>query len=162
MTALTACFFDTADGADDAVRRMISDAERYRGVVDNAATLRWDEGEARPRSLRRPELASSNALGDGFWSLVVGLTLLIPLLGAAVGGVAGATGASLGDAGIGETFMNQLRDALTPGRSALLTIGPQSPSELVFARTAGLDRSDYVVAEISDRQLAALREVFAT
>ena len=162
MTALTACVFDTADGADDAVRRILADPDRTHDLVDDAATLRWDAGAARPTSERRPELASENALGDGFWALVIGLTLGVPLLGAAVGGVAGARSGSLTEPGIDEMFMNRLRDAITPGRSALLAIGSRSAWDLVTADMTGPERPDPVATEISDRQLARLREVFGT
>jgi uncharacterized membrane protein len=162
MTALTACVFGTADGADDAVQRIMSDPDRTHGLIDDAATLRWDDGAARPRSMRRAELASGNALGDGFWALVIGLTLRVPLLGAAVGGVAGAGSGALPGAGIDELFMNRLRDAVTPGRSALLAIGSRSAWDLVAADMPGREGPDTVLAEISDRQLAALREVFQT
>jgi uncharacterized membrane protein len=160
MIALSACVFDTADGADDAVERLTADPHRVRDLVDDVATLRWDEGAARPVSERRPELASQDALGDGFWELVIGLTLSVPLLGAAVGGVAGAGSGSLTEPGIDETFMNRLRDAVTPGRSALLAIGPQSAWELVTAGMTGPERPDPVLTEISDRQFAGLRAVF--
>jgi uncharacterized membrane protein len=162
VTLLTACIFDTADGADDAVRRLMSSARLAQGLVDDAATLRWDDGTARPRIERRVELASMNALGDGFWALVLGLTLRVPLLGAAVGGAAGARSGSLAAAGIDETFMNRLRDLVTPCRSALLAIGPRSASELVGVDLAAPQRPDTVSTEISDRQLAALREAFAS
>lgn len=161
MTALTACVFDTADGADGAVQRIMRDPALSHDLVDDAATLRWDEDATRPRSERRAELASRHALGDGFWALVIGLTMHVPLLGAAVGGVAGARSGALTEVGIDEMFMNRLRDALTPGRSALVTIGPSSASDLVASDMTGPDRPDAVACEISDRQLAVLREVFA-
>ncbi len=163
MSVLSACVFDTADGADDAVRRITADPDRAHDLVDDAATLRWETGAARPTGERRPELASeSNALGDGFWALVIGLTLRVPLLGAAVGGVAGARSGSLTEPGIDELFMNRLRDAVTPGRSALLAIGARSVWDLVTADLTGPERPDSFVTEISDRQLARLREVFGT
>jgi uncharacterized membrane protein len=161
MTALTAYVFDTTDGADDAVRRIVARPDLVKRFADDAATLRWEDEAAQPRSRRRPELASENALGDGFWELVIGLTLRVPLLGAAVASVAGAGAGSLTDAGIDETFMNRLRDAFTPGRSALLAIGPKSAWDLVTTDVTGPERPDLVATAISARQLAGLREVFA-
>ena len=58
--------------------------------------------------------------------------------------------------------MNRLRDAVTPGRSALLAIGARSAWDLVTADLTGPERPDSFVTEISDRQLARLREVFGT
>jgi uncharacterized membrane protein len=161
-TLLTACVFDTADGADEAVRRMVSASDPLCDLVDDAVTLRWDESATRPRLERRVEMASRNVLGDDFWALVIGLTFRVPLLGAAVGGAAGARSGSLAVAGIDEIFMNRLRDLITPRRSALLAIGPRSASDLVADHLAGPQRPDSVVTRISDRQTAALREVFAS
>jgi uncharacterized membrane protein len=161
-TALTACLFDTADGADNAVQRLMSEGELAPGVVDDAVTLRWDEGAARPCSWRRAELSSGNALGDGFWALVIGLTLRVPLLGAAVGGVAGARSGSLAEAGIDETFMNRLRDAVTPGRSAFLVLGARSAWGVLVGEILRPERPDSVATDISARQLAALHQVFST
>jgi uncharacterized membrane protein len=96
---------------------------------------------------------------------LIGLTLHVPLLGAAVGGVAGAAGGALTNPGIDETFMNRLRDAITPGRSSLLTIGPGTAWDLVAAVAGGPERAEVVtteMTEITERQLSALREIFAT
>ena len=161
VTILTACVFDSAGGADDAVQRILTTSALSSSLVDDAATLRWDDGDARPRIERRIELGSGNALGDDFWALVIGLTLRVPLLGAAVGGAAGAHCGSLAAAGIDETFMNRLRDLITPRRSALLAIGRRSAAELVAADPAGQQRPVTVSTQITARQLAALREAFA-
>jgi len=161
-TALTARLFDRADAADDAVRRVLADPDLAEVLPDDAATIRWDDGAPLPSCERCADLSSpDDPLGDGFWELVLGLTLRVPLLGAAVGGVAGARGGSLADVGIDETFMNRLRDALVPGRSALLVVGPRSFWDLVDSGPTGPEWPGLMVTELSDRQLGALREVFA-
>jgi uncharacterized membrane protein len=161
MTVLTACVFDTAEGADEAMERVLATSGIAQALVDDAATLRWDGGAARPRIERRADLASEHALGEGFWALVIGLTLRVPLLGAAVGGAAGASSGSLAVAGIDETFMNRLRDAFTPRRSAILAIGERPASDLMVADTSGQQCPCTVSTQISDRQLAALRLAFS-
>jgi uncharacterized membrane protein len=128
--------------------------------VDDAAVVSWQTAEPRPRIRRFPALASKDALGDDFWALVLGLTFRVPLLGAAVSGVAGAAAGSLAAAGINERFMNRLRDELTPGRSALLVVGPRSAATTVLGLAGGTERPQTVVAGLSVLQMAALREVF--
>ncbi|NUR07949.1 MAG: DUF1269 domain-containing protein [Nocardioidaceae bacterium] len=157
----TAWVFDTADGADLAVRRLLDGPTRAREAVEDGATASWEEDAPRPRIQRRPELTSDAALGGEFWDLVLGLTFRVPLLGAAVAGVAGAASGSLADAGIDEGFMNRLRDTLTPGRSALLVLGSEvAGAALAVDVSTGPERPDVVAAHLSPRQVAALREVF--
>src|SRR3954447_1359142 len=119
--ALTAWIFDSPTEAEATAERLVAGPEVARLSVDDAAVVSWDPEAPRPPIRSFPALASAAALGDDFWALVLGVTFRVPLLGAAVAGVAGA-GGSLAAAGINERFMNRLRDELTPGRSALLIL----------------------------------------
>jgi uncharacterized membrane protein len=157
---LTAWIFDEASEAE-AVAQGLAAGPTTSAGVDDAAVVRWDPDEPRPRLRRFAALASDDALGEDFWALVLGITFQVPLLGAAVAGVAGAAAGSLSAAGIDERFMNRLRDELTPGRSALLVLGPRAGSG-AHDPGPGLARPEVVVAALSALQVAALREVFGT
>jgi uncharacterized membrane protein len=64
------------------------------------------------------------AAGGAMWGGLIGLVLLVPLLGMAAGAAAGA-GAwkrAVGEAGIDESFVTELRDSLTPGTAALVVL----------------------------------------
>jgi uncharacterized membrane protein len=85
----------------------------------------------------------------------------VPFLGAAVGAGTGALGGSLGDVGIDDDFIRQVREKVTPGTSAL------------FALTSGATAVDRVVEELKqydfeiistnlpEEQENRLREAFA-
>ena len=64
------------------------------------------------------------AAGGAMWGGLIGLVLLVPLLGMAAGAAAGAGAWKLavGDAGIDESFVTELRDSLTPGTAALVVL----------------------------------------
>jgi uncharacterized membrane protein len=159
-SALSVWIFDGADQAAATARRLAATPDVTSGAVDDAALVSWDFEAPRPRIRRLAELASEAALGDDFWALVLGLTFRVPLLGAAVAGVAGAASGSLAAAGITESFMNRLRDEVTPGRSALMLLGPQAACAAALEVSTGAERPQTVVATLSPRQISALREVF--
>jgi len=159
-SALSVWIFDGADEAAATARRLASDASPTGVDVDDAALVSWEIDAPRPRIRRFAELASEDALGEEFWALVLGLTFRVPLLGAAVGGVAGAAAGSLALAGINEGFMNRLRDELTPGRSALLLLGREADASTALGMSTGAERPQMVVADLSRPQIGALREVF--
>jgi uncharacterized membrane protein len=76
------------------------------------------------------------AAGGAMWGGLIGLVLLVPLLGMAAGAAAGA-GAwkhMIGDAGIDESFVTDLRESLTPGSSALVLLVRKWTPEKVLPR----------------------------
>jgi uncharacterized membrane protein len=160
--ALTAWIFDSPTEAEATAAQLVAGPEVARLGVDDAAVVSWEPAAPRPRIRRFPALASTAALGDDFWALVLGVTFRVPLLGAAVAGAAGAAGGSLTAAGITERFMNRLRDELTPGRSALLVLGQRATTPAAVEAFPVAERPQTVVATITPTQVAALREVFAS
>ena len=92
-----------------------------------------------------------------FWGFLIGMIFFVPFLGAAVGAMSG----SLSDVGIDDDFINQVREKVTEGTSAL------------FALTSGATALDKVVDELKqydfeiistnlpEEQEKQLREAFA-
>lgn len=58
----------------------------------------------------------------GFWGSLIGLMLLNPLLGLAVGASAGAFSGALTDVGIDNNFMKELGTTMIPGSSSLFVL----------------------------------------
>jgi uncharacterized membrane protein len=64
-------------------------------------------------------------MSSGFgalWGFLFGLIFFVPLLGMAVGASMGALGGSLADVGIDDDFIDQVREKVTPGTSALFAV----------------------------------------
>jgi uncharacterized membrane protein len=65
---------------------------------------------------------TAGAVGGGFWGTLIGLLLLNPVLGAALGASTDALAERLSEIGITRDLMKELGDALRPGTSALFVL----------------------------------------
>ena len=122
MATLTVWKFDTPGGAEPPPRPSRGWPARASIVIHDAAVVEWEEGKKKPKTRQLNNLAGAGALGGAFWGMLFGLIFLVPLLGAAVGAATGALSASLADVGIDDTFINGVRDQVTPGTSALFVM----------------------------------------
>src|SRR5262249_46867752 len=81
--------------------------------VDDAAMVWWPAGRRMP---------STRHLGasDLWWGALLGMVFLVPLAGPTFGAAAGAVASGLADFGLEDDFILRLREAVTPGTSAVL------------------------------------------
>ena len=122
MATLTVWKFDTAEGAEGAVRTLEELSKAELITIHDAATVTWEAGKKKPKTRQLRNLAGAGALGGAFWGLLFGLIFFVPLLGAAIGAATGALSGSLADVGIDDSFINRVRDQITPGTSALFVM----------------------------------------
>ena len=159
MAALTVWKFDTPGGAENAAKTLLDLARGNLIVIHDAAVVEWEEGRKKPETRQLNSLAGAGALGGAFWGMLFGLIFLVPLLGAAVGAAMGALSGALADVGINDTFIEQVRDQVTPGTSALFVM----TSEAVLDKVREAFRDDLpalIYANLSDEQERALVDVF--
>jgi uncharacterized membrane protein len=161
MGALTVWTFDTADGATEASRTLGELAGEDALVVHDAATVSWETGTRKPTTHQLHDLAGAGTLGGAFWGLLFGLIFFVPLLGAAIGAASGALSGSLSDVGIDDTFINRVRDQVTPGTSALFLMSSDAVVDEVKDALVGHGPSELLITNLSQEQEDALREVFA-
>ena len=160
MPALTVWRFDTTEGAGQAAEILRDLARADMIVLEDAATVVWDEGRSKPRTHQLTSTTGAGALGGGFWGLLFGLIFFVPLLGAAIGAATGALAGSLADVGIDDGFINRVRDQVTPGTSALFVMTSDAVLERVRDVFADGPRADLIFTDLSPEQEAALRDVF--
>lgn len=160
MGTLTVWKFDSAHGADDATGVLKDLASRHLITIQDAATVRWDEGKKKPKTQQLHNLAGAGALGGAFWGMLFGLIFFVPLLGAAIGAAAGALGGALTDVGIDDKFINRVRDQVTPGTSALFVMSTNAVVDKVKEAFAGTN-PELTFTNLSDEQEAAIREAFS-
>jgi uncharacterized membrane protein len=160
MGTLTVWKFDSANGADEATEILRDLASKQLITIQDAATVRWDEGKKKPKTRQLNNLAGVGALGGAFWGMLFGLIFFIPLLGAAVGPASGAIAGALTDIGIDDDFIKRVRDEVTPGTSALFLMSSDAVVDKV-GESFGETRPELVFTNLSDEQETALREVFA-
>lgn len=159
MATLTVWRYDTAAGATDAAELLEKLAREDELVLPDAALVAWEPGHGRPRT-RQLSPGASGALGEGFWGLLFGLVFFLPLVGAAIGAATGALAGALADVGIDDGFINRVRDAVTPGTSALFVLTSGSTFDRIHEALAGGPHGALIFTNLSEDQEAALRTVF--
>ncbi|MDX6326168.1 MAG: hypothetical protein QOK15_2522 [Nocardioidaceae bacterium] len=162
MSTLTVWKFDTTYGAEHGGQTLRDLSGPERESLHDAARVTWVRGTNAPTTHPMSELASDEALGGAFWGLFFGLIFFSPLIGAAVGSAHGALSGSLGDFGIDDTFVNRVRDTVTPGTSALFVLGSDTVVDQVRDALRGDPPVKVLVTNLSRSQEGALREVFVS
>jgi uncharacterized membrane protein len=160
MATLTVWKFDTTTGADEASTKLQELARQNLLVLHDAATVVWEEGKKKPKTRQLSSTTAAGALGGSFWGLLFGLIFFVPLLGAAIGAATGALAGSLTDVGIDDSFINKVRDQVTPGTSALFVMTSDAVVDKVHAAFAEGGMGELIFTNLSNEQEAALREVF--
>ena len=161
MATLTVWKFDTPSGAEDASQTLQELARENIVVLHDAATVTWERGQKKPKTRQLANTTGAGALGGSFWGLLFGLIFFVPLLGAAIGAATGALAGSLNDVGIDDSFINKVRDQVTPGTSALFVMTSDAVLDKVHEAFAGHAPSELLFTNLTHEQETALREVFA-
>jgi uncharacterized membrane protein len=156
---LTVWKFDTPHGAEHASKTLHDLSRENLIVIHDAAVVEWEEGKKKPRTRQLNNLTGAGALGGAFWGMLFGLIFLVPLLGAAIGAATGALSGSLADVGIDDTFINDVRDKVTPGTSALFVLSSGAVMDKV-TEAFGDDRPELLFTNLSNEQERALQEAF--
>ena len=160
MSALILWRSETPEGAEQASRFLRALPDPERGEVHDAALVCWPRGSSKPRTRVLPDLASDDALGEGFWGVLFSLIFYSPLLGAATVSSREAFSGSIADFGISDTFVNRVRDSITPGTSALFVLGSDALVDHVRVAHGAEQPVDLLVTRLSTREEGALRQVF--
>lgn len=84
----------------------------------------------------------------------------MPILGLAVGAATGALFGSLADVGITDSFINSVREKVTPGTSALFLLSSDAVLDRVRAEFQGT-AAELISTNLSAEQEAKLRQAFA-
>jgi len=97
-----------------------------------AAIVRDKEGKLKVTTNHHP-VAGGTTWGM-FWGFLFGLLFFVPFFGLAIGAGIGALMGKLEASGIDQSFMNQVRDMLKPGTSALfLVVEKVTPDKAIAA-----------------------------
>ena len=116
MATLSVLKFDDPNGADRVLLALQGLQERQLITLEDAAVVSWPQGNRKPKTR---QLHSGGAGWGAFWGFLIGMIFFVPFLGAAVGAMSG----SLSDVGIDDDFINQVREKVTEGTSALFAFG---------------------------------------
>ncbi len=160
MTTLTAWAFPGADDAETAVERLQALQSEAAITIDDAALVTWQAGKKKPKTRQLHNTTGVGALSGAFWGMFLGFIFLVPFLGAAIGAALGAWSTSIIDMGISDKFIDDVKQKVTPGTSALFLLTDDTVVERV--ENALKDMNPHLIASnLSAEQEAKLREAFA-
>jgi uncharacterized membrane protein len=161
MATLTVWKFDSAEGAEQAITRLVELQKQQLVQIRDAATVSWPEGRRKPKTSQAVNLVGTGALGGAFWGLLFGLLFFVPFLGAAVGAAAGALSGYFSDYGINDALIEDLRAQITEGTSALfLLTGQVTIDKVRDAFSDALPHVNLLQSNLSKEQEDKLREDF--
>jgi uncharacterized membrane protein len=160
MTTLTAWAFPGADDAETAVERLQALQAEAAISIDDAAVVSWQTGKKKPKTRQLHNTTGEGALSGAFWGMFLGLIFLVPFLGAALGAALGAWSTAIIDMGISDKFIDDVKQKVTPGTSALFLL----TDDTVVDRVENVlkDMNPHLIASnLTAEQEAKLREAFA-
>jgi uncharacterized membrane protein len=159
MASLTVWKFDTPDGADQALEKVQSLSKQQLIAVQDAAVVSWPEGKKKPKTRQAVGLAGLGALQGAFWGMLFGLLFFVPFFGLAVGAAMGALAGHFSDYGIDDDFIQQVRDKVTEGTSALFLLVESATVDKVSEAFKGT-KMELIQSNLTAEQEANLREAF--
>ncbi len=160
MATLAVWGFDTPGGADTSAKTLRALDRQDLVVLCDSAIVSWARTRKKPQTRQLTGATAGRGLGSSFWDLLFGMIFFVPLLGAATGAAGGALAGSLTDVGIDDSFINKVRDQVTPGTSALFVLGPDSVLDIIEAAFAPHQPTARILTALSTEQEEALRSVF--
>ncbi len=122
MTTLTVLKFDTADGADLMLDRLLQLEKQQLITLQDAAMVTWPAGKKKPKTRQLNQLAVIGGLTGAFWGMLFGVLFFIPFLGMAIGAGMGAMFGAMKDLGIDDKFIKEVQYNVTEGTSALFLL----------------------------------------
>jgi uncharacterized membrane protein len=160
MANLVVLKFPEADGAYRMLNKL-EDLQKQELIhIEDAAVVTWEQDKKKPKTRHLSNLAGMGALDGAFWGLLFGLLFSMPLLGMAMGAGLGALSGSFADMGIDEDFIDQVREKVTEGTSALFLLEYGAVVDRIHDEVKGMD-FELIASNLPKDQDEKLRETFA-
>ncbi|MCB0048816.1 MAG: DUF1269 domain-containing protein [Caldilinea sp.] len=159
MATLTVWKFETVDGAQEALNKVIELSKQQLIQVQDAAIVSWPAGKKSPATQNYGSMTGKAALSGAFWGMLFGLIFFVPFFGMAIGAAMGALAGKFSDYGIDDNFIKQVRDQVTEGTSALFLLSSGAVEDRVVAAFQGMPM-ELIQSNLSSEQEARLKEEF--
>src|SRR6478609_4372549 len=101
-------------------------------------------------------LVGIGAASGALWGMLIGLLFFVPFLGAALGGATGALFGKLAKSGINDSFRQQVKELLQPGKAAVVIMAEKITEDKFADRMApyGGTLLKTSLSEADERELA--------
>jgi uncharacterized membrane protein len=160
MATLSVLKFDDPYGADLVLMALEGLQDQGTIELQDAAVVSWPLENKKPSICQLHSMAGVGAVGGAFFGFLLGLIFFVPFLDAAIGAGMGALTGSLGDIGIDDDFIKQVREEVTEGDSALFTLTSEAKLDKVVDELRQYD-FEIISTNLSAEQEKKLREAFA-
>ena len=160
MTTLTVWKFNTAEGAQELLDKLIPLQQQHLIEIKDAATVSWPTGKKKPKTKQALDLVRLGALDGAFWGLLFGVLFFVPILGVALGASLGAWSGSLQDYGINDDFINNVKSKVTEGTSALFLFTENVTIDKV-KEAIGTIEGELIQSNLSQAEENQLKEHFS-
>ena len=159
MATLTVWKFDTPQGAQEALNKLIDLSKQHLIQINDAATVSWAAGKKKPKTHNYGSLTGQGALSGAFWGMLFGLLFFVPFFGLAVGAAMGALSGKFADYGINDAFIKEVREKVTEGTSALFLMTSGAVQDRVAEAFQGVS-TQLIQSNLTSEQEAQLAEDF--
>lgn len=155
MTQLIVVGFNRLEDARDAMRRL-RDLERAGRISfeDTAIVERTADGKAHVRN----EVSGTTETGAAVGAILGGLlAFAMPVVGLVVGGALGAAFGALLDRGVSGKFVDEVKETLQPGRSALFLVVKDADVDALIPALRDFE-GDVIQTNLDEETEEALRQ----
>jgi uncharacterized membrane protein len=156
MTTLTVWRFNTADGADRVMMKLVKLQQQQLIEIKDAVIVSWPYGRKKPKTRQAVDLVKVGALDGAFWGLLFGLIFMTPVIGMALGAGLGAISGSFNDYGIDDNFIKDIKAKVTEGTSALFLLTGKVTVDKVEAAFENEERGYLIQSNLTAEQEARL------
>jgi uncharacterized membrane protein len=126
-------------------------------LQDAAMVVRDPDGK--PHVKHGHNLVGAGAMGGAFWGMLFGLLFFVPFLGLAIGAGMGALFGKLGKTGIDKEVLEQMGDAVPPGKAGWFLIISQVTEDKFLAAIEGT-HATLVRSNLTAEQEEQLKHAF--
>src|SRR5215469_3673261 len=160
-SSLVVLEFESPDGAEKGLELAQGLQKQQLLQLLDAAIVIWPKGKKKPKTRHLGDLTCAGAWDGAFWGMLFGLLFFMPFLGAAFGAAVGALSGHFADYGIGKDFLEQVRNKVTEGSSALFLLLGQVTADRVVEAFKTAPKFEIIASNLSNEQEAKLKAAFA-
>jgi uncharacterized membrane protein len=126
-------------------------------LQDAAEVVR--DADGKPHVKHGHSLVGVGAMGGAFWGMLFGLLFFVPFLGLAIGAGMGALFGKLGKTGVDQQVLQQMGDAVPPGKAGWFLLISQLTEDKFLAAVKGANAT-LVRSNLTEEQEKELKHAF--
>jgi uncharacterized membrane protein len=160
MATLTVLKFSTPEGADETLKVIKTLHKQELIVLHDGAVVSWPVGKKKPKTKQVGNLEGMSTLQASFWGLLLGAIFFVPVFGLAVGATIGLVANKMKDYGIDDKFIEETREKVTEGTSALFLLTSNAVDDRVKEALKG-HPFELIASNLSPEEEKYLKDTFS-